>query len=190
VRRRWATTRCGRATERLLRRAIGGCSVDDPALQRHRQLPDGPRKSLTRLEVLVTAKEQLRQNTTTSPISDDGGKVRWMGEERCWVRRNEEKEAHEQAIYSTNELNNSRGKYGEGGADAATVLLHQHAKSAERMLLTGRAHKPVRHRISSREGVPCCHAGPQTSEHVRSERKDVRRDPLVSALARHTGPRG
>ena len=99
--------------------------------------------------------------------------ARFGGWEKNGVGRDEtrKKEAQEWAIYSSDELNNSRGKYGEGGVDAAAILLRQHAKSAERTLPTGRACKPVRHRISSREGVPCCHVGPQTSERVRSEHK-------------------
>jgi hypothetical protein len=75
-------------------------------------------------------------------MSDGGGQVRWMGEERCWARRNKEKGGAQTGHYSPDELNYPRGKYGEGGADAAGVLLRQHVKSVEGMLLTGRARNP------------------------------------------------
>jgi hypothetical protein len=45
-------------------------------------------------------------------------------------------------LYSPDELNNPRGKYDEGGTDAAAVLLCQRAKSAEGTLLTDWACNP------------------------------------------------
>jgi hypothetical protein len=42
-------------------------------------------------------------------------------------------------LYSPEELNNPRGRYGEGGTEAAGVLLRQRAESAKRKDLTDRA---------------------------------------------------
>jgi hypothetical protein len=47
------------------------------------------------------------------------------------------------SLYSPEEHNNPRGRYGEGGADAAVVLLRQCAESAEGTLLTGGSHSAV-----------------------------------------------
>jgi hypothetical protein len=68
-------------------------------------------------------------------------------------------------LYSPDELNNPHGRYGEGGAEAATVMLRKRAKSAERTLLTGGSQCAVRAwSYRGREAAAYDAWGPRSSE--------------------------